>query len=59
MGFKALSEHSKQYINKQLKAFLSADFDRLLLPRRFRYVDHIPSNPQGKRIASELQELFK
>ena len=58
-GVMALNKNSKNYINDQLRDFIATNIDRILLPRRFRYVSHIPINSQGKRIKSQLQELFE
>ena len=61
-----LSEHGKAHLesegklslNNLLKAQLLSQFERVTLPRRWRYPDLLPVNKQGKRIQAQLTELF-
>jgi acyl-coenzyme A synthetase/AMP-(fatty) acid ligase len=59
VGCECLDKNGKLYLNKKIQNHLSLYFDRVLLPKRFRYVDDIPTNKLGKYILSDLQALFK
>jgi acyl-coenzyme A synthetase/AMP-(fatty) acid ligase len=54
-----LKNDKKSFFNAQFNGILSNTFERSLLPKQFRYVEHIPVNSQGKYVPSELRELFK
>lgn len=58
LGRKVLQEQGKLSINNALKAHLLAQFERVTLPRRWRYPDILPLSTQGKRVTTELVELF-
>ncbi|MGI2065873.1 AMP-binding protein [Shewanella sp. MF08487] len=58
LGKKVLQEQGKLSINNALKAHLLAQFERVTLPRRWRYPDILPLSTQGKRVTTELVELF-
>ncbi|GIU01942.1 AMP-binding protein [Shewanella morhuae] len=58
LGRKVLQEQGKLSINNALKAHLLTQFERVTLPRRWRYPDILPLNTQGKRVTTELVELF-
>lgn len=45
-------------MNKQIKQWLREKSDPVALPRRFRYEDEIPADPQGKRQAAIIRQLF-
>jgi acyl-coenzyme A synthetase/AMP-(fatty) acid ligase len=49
---------SSKGMTKQLKASLADFFDAVVLPRRWRFVDRMPFNPQGKLPLDSLQALF-
>lgn len=57
-GKAILKTQGKPFINKTLKNMLSQHFERVLLPKRFRYVEKLPTNPQGKYIPHEMEKLF-
>lgn len=57
-GKALLAEEGKLALNNQLKAHLLTEFERVTLPRRWRYPDELPLNPQGKRVHQTLIELF-
>ena len=42
----------------EMRALLLPVFPKGTVPRRFRFVDELPRNPQGKVVASKLKELF-
>ena len=58
LGRKVLQEQGKLSINNALKAHLLTQFERVTLPRRWRYPDILPLNTQGKHVTTELVELF-
>ncbi len=45
-------------INKQIKKWLRKKTDPVALPRKFRYEDKIPADPQGKRQPTIIRQLF-
>jgi acyl-coenzyme A synthetase/AMP-(fatty) acid ligase len=57
-GQNELKRAGKFEFNKLLKAHLAERFEAVCLPRKFRYVDAMPSNPQGKLAYVELEKLF-
>ncbi|RHW75789.1 AMP-binding protein [Colwellia sp. RSH04] len=48
----------KQLVNL-LKKALSTTFEASLLPRKWRFVEQLPFNSEGKLVKSELSKLFK
>lgn len=58
-GKQAYSEHNKRYVNQVLKQHLSQYFEAVLLPRKWRYVETIPQNSQGKIEKLKIAELFE
>ncbi|QLE87285.1 acyl-CoA synthetase [Shewanella sp. Scap07] len=57
-GQQQLQAQGKLALNNSLKAQLLTQFERVTLPKRWRYPDVLPLNTQGKRIHTELVELF-
>ena len=57
-GVEMVKQAGKADLSKQLRVFLSAYFEPLVLPKKFRYVSELPMNSQGKFILSELKKLF-
>jgi acyl-coenzyme A synthetase/AMP-(fatty) acid ligase len=57
-GRQVLKNSGKAALNRTICDFLATQFDRVTLPRYFRYLDKIPENAQGKRVLQELQRLF-
>ncbi|QFU24825.1 AMP-binding protein [Shewanella eurypsychrophilus] len=53
-----LEAEGKLSLNNVLKAHLLTQFERVTLPRRWRYPDCLPVNSQGKRVLAQLTELF-
>jgi acyl-coenzyme A synthetase/AMP-(fatty) acid ligase len=45
-------------ISRKIKQSLSSKLDPIAVPRKLRYVDKIPVNPQGKRKPAVIRELF-
>jgi acyl-coenzyme A synthetase/AMP-(fatty) acid ligase len=58
-GKKNLKELGKVKFTRTLRAPLQSYFDLIALPRRWRFVDKIPCNAQGKRPASLMKTLFE
>ncbi|WP_144212117.1 AMP-binding protein [Shewanella donghaensis] len=48
----------KLSVNNLLKQHLLSQFERVTLPRRWRYPDALPTNAQGKRIQTDLLAVF-
>ncbi|WP_417532741.1 AMP-binding protein [Marinobacterium stanieri] len=58
-GNKILQSHGKRALVQQLKAALSRCFEPVVLPRRWRFVSHMPYNAQGKITVESLKTLFQ
>ena len=48
----------RKTIRVELEEHLKSHFESTLLPKRWRFVDDIPVNPQGKRILQDLAAHF-
>jgi acyl-coenzyme A synthetase/AMP-(fatty) acid ligase len=46
-------------MNRHLRHFLAMYLESAALPRRWRFVQKLPVNSQGKRIQNEINELFE
>jgi len=57
-GRERLAE-GKRVLNERLRAQLLQVVERVVLPRRFRYLDRLPANAQGKTPLATLQALFR
>jgi acyl-coenzyme A synthetase/AMP-(fatty) acid ligase len=57
-GQKQLAEKGKKAVNDTLRKHLSRYFEAVVLPRKWRYVDYLPINSQGKLTTASLQQLF-
>ena len=57
-GVQQLEQHGKLALNNQLKNHLLSQFERVTLPRRWRYPDTLPLNAQGKRVHANMLSLF-
>jgi acyl-coenzyme A synthetase/AMP-(fatty) acid ligase len=58
-GSALLLAQGKRALNDRLRAELLRGFERVVLPRRFRYVRELPVNTQGKATEALLSALFK
>ena len=58
-GWATLQAHGKLALNGQLRVHLLQSFERVVLPRRFRYVRELPVNTQGKATEALLAALFQ
>ena len=50
--------HSKRELERELKGYLLGYFEPVLLPKKWRYVENLPCDSQGKVTQSALLELF-
>lgn len=57
-GIAFLRDHGKFALVQALKATLSESFERVCLPRRWRFVTALPENSMGKTTSSALTALF-
>lgn len=57
-GLQQLEQQGKLALNQQLKQHLLQRFERVMLPRKFRYVAALPYNQQGKLPLAQLEALF-
>lgn len=58
-GRSILTDSGKPVLRRQLTAALEPYFDRVLLPRVWRFVDRLPRDTQSKLPAAELRALFE
>lgn len=58
LGRAEIESSGRKELNRQLKEWLRDKSDPLALPRKFRYEDEIPVNPQGKRQQAVIRQLF-
>ncbi|MCZ6465079.1 MAG: glycosyltransferase [Proteobacteria bacterium] len=57
-GRTAIGAAGRRTVGRILGEHLAADWDRVLLPRAWRYVDELPRDHQGKITAPALASLF-
>jgi acyl-coenzyme A synthetase/AMP-(fatty) acid ligase len=57
-GTTELAQRGRRSFNEGLKASLRPRIERVALPRKFRYVDAVPADSQGKRERALLERLF-
>lgn len=53
-----LNEQSKKSLNDSFKKHLLGEFERICLPKKWRYPAQMPFNSQGKLVIKELEKLF-
>jgi acyl-CoA synthetase (AMP-forming)/AMP-acid ligase II/3-hydroxymyristoyl/3-hydroxydecanoyl-(acyl carrier protein) dehydratase len=58
-GRALLEEGGKHALNARLRTLLAAGFEAVALPRRWRYLDSLPVNAQGKTTQAQLLALFE
>jgi 3-hydroxymyristoyl/3-hydroxydecanoyl-(acyl carrier protein) dehydratase len=58
LGWAELYSDGKQKFNQRLRDALRPHLDAMALPRRWRYVRHMPITPQGKVRKIDLASLF-
>jgi acyl-coenzyme A synthetase/AMP-(fatty) acid ligase/3-hydroxymyristoyl/3-hydroxydecanoyl-(acyl carrier protein) dehydratase len=57
-GKAILDTQGKQALTQQLRHHLSQHFERVLLPRKWRFPEHLPADAQGKTSQAALAALF-
>ena len=55
----ALSDDGRRALGKRLGEHLASDFERVLLPRAWRFVAELPRDAQGKLPLASLRALFE
>ncbi|WP_418357637.1 MULTISPECIES: AMP-binding protein [Shewanella] len=58
LGRQTLKDEGKLAINTALKNHLLSQFERITLPKRWRYPKTLPLNSQGKRTSADIVALF-
>ena len=58
-GYRELYANGRRRYIQQLRKALAAQFDRVTIPRKWRFVDELPANEQGKSPAAMLLALFE
>lgn len=58
LGRQTLKDEGKLAINTALKNHLLSQFERITLPKRWRYPKTLPLNSQGKRTSADIAALF-
>lgn len=59
LGWSRLVAQGRRAMNEYLRAALHPHVEAVALPRRWRYVEALPMNDQGKVTQSALQRLFR
>jgi len=57
-GSRLLEQIQRRAFSKRLRDYLGDYFDRVCLPRKWRYVPDFPYNSQGKLTQADLAKLF-
>jgi acyl-coenzyme A synthetase/AMP-(fatty) acid ligase/uncharacterized membrane protein/3-hydroxymyristoyl/3-hydroxydecanoyl-(acyl carrier protein) dehydratase len=57
-GRERFGETEKYRINRYFTDYLSGFFEAVVIPKRWRYVDALPMDPQGKKKRDEVAALF-
>ncbi|OMH31687.1 AMP-binding protein [Motiliproteus sp. MSK22-1] len=57
-GWRQLKSHGRKPLIKTLKGILAQHFEAVILPRRWRFVEQLPYNQQGKLPLDILQSMF-
>jgi acyl-coenzyme A synthetase/AMP-(fatty) acid ligase len=58
-GRAALAQRGRRALGVELAGALAREWDRVLLPRVWRFVDALPEDAQGKLTVRRLRELFE
>lgn len=53
-----IATQAKKTLNELFKSHLLGEFERICLPRKWRYLERMPFNAQGKLVMKELEMLF-
>lgn len=57
-GSQLLNSHGKHYINQRLRSELAERYEAVAIPRKWRYLEQLPYNSQGKLTLDQLMGLF-
>jgi acyl-coenzyme A synthetase/AMP-(fatty) acid ligase len=57
-GLAELNEQGNKQVNATIRQSLRSKLDPVAVPKKFRFVDAIPVNAQGKRQPETLRDLF-
>jgi acyl-coenzyme A synthetase/AMP-(fatty) acid ligase len=58
-GRSELDDQGRKRLSNSIRRALRGKLDPVAVPKKYRYVDAIPVNPQGKRQPAVIQELFE
>ena len=58
-GKKTLCQFGKNELVKKIKTYLSDWYEKTALPKKFRFVQQIPTNTQGKIIKNQVLHFFQ
>jgi len=58
-GREALNVHGRKQLIQELQQTLKLHFEPVLLPKRWRFIDELPVNTQGKLPQKRLLDLFE
>jgi len=58
VGKAELEDRGRRKFGQKIRQSLTGKLDPVAIPKKFRYVDIIPVNPQGKRQPAVISELF-
>ncbi|WP_258241020.1 AMP-binding protein [Pseudidiomarina homiensis] len=58
-GQQQLAQEGRLDMRRKIREHLQQRFDKVVLPRKFRYVDTLPCNASGKTTLAMLQQLFE
>ena len=58
-GLAQLKQLGKFKFGQLLRSFLSDYFEQVVLPRRWRFVETLPRNSQGKLVRQDMEKLFE
>lgn len=59
LGAQAALDERKFITDRQFKHYLKAYFEPLVIPRKFRYLEQLPYNAQGKLNKQQLEQMFE
>ncbi|MDR2758572.1 MAG: AMP-binding protein [Spirochaetaceae bacterium] len=57
-GIEKFRNTEKYLVNQYFREYLSRFFENVVIPKRWRYIEAFPMDPQGKKKRDEIQALF-
>ncbi|HEY9030682.1 MAG TPA: AMP-binding protein [Kangiella sp.] len=57
-GRELINQHDKKYLNQLFKSQLAETYEAVAIPRKWRYLECLPYNTQGKLTLEQLMGLF-